>query len=195
MEQGWQSRCNLGGDMWCLDASPYLDGRGCKVFLVLQTLPQGTSKPISNPESQKVTGMGRKVKHHLGMAFHISLEMTSWKSSLLILGRPQTPPHYPDDETRVCRWSPGLQKCLLNWWKKGWAKTERKRSCLSSEKGDGEEVDTASLFLSWAGDIGLAGKKGPELREKSQRCWREDRRVLLANSSRAAHEPQASTRF
>jgi len=56
-------------------------------------------------------------------------------------------------------------------------------------------VDTASLCLSCAEDVGLAGKRGPELREKSEGCWREDRRVLLANSSHAAHEPQASAPF
>lgn len=45
---------------------------------------------------------------------------------------------------------------------------EGKRSCLSTGKGNSEEVCTALLFLSWVGDIGLAGKKGLKLREKIQ---------------------------
>lgn len=177
--------------MWCLDASLYLDGRGCKAFPVLQTLLHGNQFQTLN--HRRWWGQEERWNQDDVLECHFIgndiLEMLSLTS-----GRPQTPPHYLDNKTRVCRWS-CLQKCLLNGWKKGWAKTEGKRNCLSSEKGDSEEVDTASLFLSWAGDMGLAGKNGPELREKSQGCWREDRSVLLANSRRAAHESQSSTLF
>lgn len=53
-----------------------------------------------------------------------------------------------------------------------------------------KEVDTASLSQSCAGDVNLSGKRSSELREK-----RKDRRVPLADSSHAAHEPQASVGF
>lgn len=77
--------------------------------------------------------------------------------------------------TLVCSWSPCLQKCLMNGWKKGWAKIQGKRSCLSPKKGGVEDVDTALLLQSWAGDTDLSGKRSSELRKKrkdrSAPCW------------------------
>lgn len=53
-------------------------------------------------------------------------------------------------------------KVPSEWVKEGMGKDKkkkRKRCCLSPKKGDSEEVDTAPLFQSWAGDMDLVGKR------------------------------------
>lgn len=107
-------------------------------------------------------GTGRKVKHHFGMPFH-------WKwhlgNAVSPSRRPQTPLHYRDDETRVCRWSLCLQKVPSELVEEGMGRREKK-SPLSWEGGWWRGGDSLALLV-------LGRGQGLGWQERSRAQWEE----------------------